>query len=334
MSDHDPTLPSRRDFLQLSWKLTAGLAVPATLVGCGGGDDGTGGPTETFVEPPTLASVNGRLDVTLNLGYLTTTLDGKTATLRNMGGSIPAPTLRINVGDTLRILVTNNLPPNPPSNEPTRHLRYHNSTNLHTHGLHVDPGILAPGLYGDYVMDDPEPRRAARPDPAVRVPHPPRPPGRHLLVSPAPARLVRDAGRQRHGGRAADRGPDRPGARDRRRLRARVRVPGADLRCDRHAQQLRAGGRQSDDRTQLPHQRRAPSAHPHEVRRSAELALHQRGDLEVPEPEPRRARAARLQPRRQSATRPQGRRGHFRRTTAPRCAKAWCSRRPTARTCW
>ena len=26
-------------------------------------------------------------------------------------------------------------------------------TNIHTHGLHVFPGIIAPGLYGDYVLD-------------------------------------------------------------------------------------------------------------------------------------------------------------------------------------
>jgi FtsP/CotA-like multicopper oxidase with cupredoxin domain len=177
MSDHDSLTHSRRDFLQLSWKMTAGLAVPATLVGCGGGDGGASGPQETFVEPPTLASVNGRLDVTLNLAYLTTTLDGKTATLRNMAGAIPAPTLRVNVGDTLRLLVTNNLPPNPPSTEPTRHLRYHNSTNLHTHGLHVDPGILAPGLYGDYVLDDPnlgvQPGQVRQYEYFIRHDHPP-----------------------------------------------------------------------------------------------------------------------------------------------------------------
>ena len=154
MSDDHSNPVSRRDFLRMSWTMTAGLAVPAVLQGCGGG----GGeiPTDTMVEPPVLVSSNGRLDVTLNLSYLTTTLDGKTATLRNMSGMIPAPTLRIRVGDTLRILVVNQLPPNPPSTEPTRHLRYHNSTNLHTHGLHVDPGILGAGLYGDYVLDDPQ----------------------------------------------------------------------------------------------------------------------------------------------------------------------------------
>jgi FtsP/CotA-like multicopper oxidase with cupredoxin domain len=153
---------TRRDFLRLGVTITAGTVVPALLSACGGGgDDGPAPPTETFVEPLTIQSKNGVLDVTLVLSYLTTTLNGTPVTLRNMFGTIPAPTLRVNVGDLLRIKVFNNLPPNPPDPEPTRHLRYHNSTNLHTHGLHVYPDIIRqptptdPGLYGDFVMDDP-----------------------------------------------------------------------------------------------------------------------------------------------------------------------------------
>ena len=62
--------------------------------------------------------MNGVLDVTLVLSYLTTKLfnptTAQTVTLRNMFGTIPAPTLRMSVGDLLRIKVFNNLPPNPP----------------------------------------------------------------------------------------------------------------------------------------------------------------------------------------------------------------------------
>ena len=86
------------------------------------------------------AYLNGKLDLTLNLSYLKTTLYGKAVTLRSMFGSIPAPTLRVNAGDTLRILVVNQLPPNPPSTQAAQHLRYPNSTNLHVHGVHVNPG--------------------------------------------------------------------------------------------------------------------------------------------------------------------------------------------------
>jgi FtsP/CotA-like multicopper oxidase with cupredoxin domain len=145
---------SRRDFLRLGWAIGAGAILPAGLYGCGGG--GSVLPAETFAEPPLLESVDGRLDVTLTLAYADTTINGKPVRVRTMNSSIPAPTLRVNAGDTLRIKVVNQLPSNPVSNEPARHLRYPNSTNLHTHGLHVAPGEVAPGVYGDYVMDDPE----------------------------------------------------------------------------------------------------------------------------------------------------------------------------------
>ena len=142
---------SRRDFLQLSWTLGAGVALPAGLTGCGG-YSGKG----QFPEPQTLASENGILDVTLRLRYTYATLMGKSVLLRSMNASIPAPTLRVNTGDLLRIRVVNELPANPDSTEPARHLRYPNSTNLHTHGLHVTPGLVSPGVYGDFVVDDPD----------------------------------------------------------------------------------------------------------------------------------------------------------------------------------
>ena len=94
-----------------------------------------------------------------------------------MFDTIPAPTLRINVGDTLRILLINQLPPNPPGRETMQHLRYPNSTNLHMHGLHVKPGLVAPGVYGDYVMDDPQlgvkPGESRQHEYAIGLDHPP-----------------------------------------------------------------------------------------------------------------------------------------------------------------
>ena len=158
---------SRRDFLRLGVTVAAGAVVPPIVAGCGGGDD----VTETFIEPQTIRSVDGLLDVTIVLAYATLPLNGTTVTLRNMYGTIPAPTLRVNVGDKLRIKIINNLPANPPDPTPTKHLRYHNSTNLHTHGLHVYPDIYPqpatppytspnttnpPLLYGDFVVDDPD----------------------------------------------------------------------------------------------------------------------------------------------------------------------------------
>ncbi len=155
MSPTDSNDHARRDFLRLGWAVGAGVALPTALYGCFGGD----GTTETFVEPQILSSRNGLLDLTLTVDYLKTTLDGKAVNLRSMFGSIPAPTLQVNVGDTLRILVDNRLPANKTTGfGPVKHLRYPNSMNLHTHGLHVTPGLVSenPKVYGDFVMDDPD----------------------------------------------------------------------------------------------------------------------------------------------------------------------------------
>jgi FtsP/CotA-like multicopper oxidase with cupredoxin domain len=168
---------SRRDFLQLGMTVATGAIVPPMLAACGGSGGDTAPPVaqavETFVEPPAIKSVDGLLDLTLVLSMRTTQLpnqtDGKppvTVSLRSMrvpdlSGAFPAPTLRVRVGDVLRIKVINDLPPNPPDESNPPHLRYPNSTNLHTHGLHVYPDIIRPptptdpGLYGDFVMDDP-----------------------------------------------------------------------------------------------------------------------------------------------------------------------------------
>lgn len=169
---------SRRDFLQMGWTLGAGTLLPGVLAGCGGSSSEVQPrPKETFVEPLALVAKDGLLEVTLTLGYLRTMLDGKSVNLRSVNASIPAPTLRMNVGDTLRILLDNKLPPNPASAEPATHLRYPNSTNLHTHGFHVSPGLLRPGVYGDYVVDDPasavQPGQTRQHEYFIEAEHPP-----------------------------------------------------------------------------------------------------------------------------------------------------------------
>ncbi|MDD0837961.1 multicopper oxidase domain-containing protein [Curvibacter sp. HBC61] len=142
---------SRRDFLNVSWQLSAGAVVAPVLSACGGGQS----TPETFVEPLRIQSVNGVLDYTLRMAYADLQIDGKPVHLRTYNAMIPAPTLQLRAGEVLRLRVQNDLPSNPASTEPVTHLRYMNSANLHTHGLHVSPRMLAPGLYGDYVVDDP-----------------------------------------------------------------------------------------------------------------------------------------------------------------------------------
>lgn len=158
---------TRRDFLQLGISLSAGLALPPLLSSCGGGssNDGTTAPIQTFVQPQALQSVNGRLDVSLSVSYLDASIGTanpavtQNVSLRAYGISggqavITGPTLMVNAGDTLRIKLNNSLPSNPPIKplNPS-YLGYPNNTNMHTHGLHVYPGIIGPSLYGDYVVD-------------------------------------------------------------------------------------------------------------------------------------------------------------------------------------
>jgi FtsP/CotA-like multicopper oxidase with cupredoxin domain len=112
-----------------------------------------------------LQSVNGLLDVSLSVSYLDTNIGtANPAVTQNvslraygvLGGQpvITGPTLIVNTGDTLRIQLNNSLPPNPPIKplNPS-YLGYPNNTNMHTHGLHVYPGMINSSLYGDYVVD-------------------------------------------------------------------------------------------------------------------------------------------------------------------------------------
>ncbi len=174
-------LHSRRDFLRVSYRIGIGLTAPAWIAACGGSDDNGEPPepevTETFVEPPRLVASNGMLDITLRYAYAEHTLDGKQVYLRSLDGLPTGPTLQVRAGDTLRINVHNDLPPNPASTEPAWHLRYPNSANLHTHGLHVNPGLVRPGVYGDYVIDDPRegvhPGQLRQHEYAIPKDHPP-----------------------------------------------------------------------------------------------------------------------------------------------------------------
>ena len=115
--------------------------------------------TDTSVQLADICSCNetsGKctLSVTLEFGHVmipkeSTGLKGELHMLGfNVPGSpgrSPGPTLRVRAGDTLKVLLKNNMPPEVISTaSPTRN-GYHDFSvvNLHTHGLHVSP--LAPG---------------------------------------------------------------------------------------------------------------------------------------------------------------------------------------------
>lgn len=104
--------------------------------------------------PPVEQAVNGRLQTTLTVQYTdpnTTSLGGCPVTLRTYNGALVGPTLRAKPGDVLNIVLDNRLPRETPDQiadqikqEATNafiETRPHsfNTTNLHTHGLHVSP---------------------------------------------------------------------------------------------------------------------------------------------------------------------------------------------------
>ena len=160
----------RRHFLRLSATLASGVVVPASFTACSR-EEGVSlaTPKQIFVQPTLLESKNGLLDVTLTASYFDTKLAGDDLSKKypvslraygfdNQGPSYSGPTLVVRGGDQLRVKLVNNLPVNPPFaafRDLTNYMKP-NTTNLHTHGLHVYPGIYSdrkPLEYGDYVVD-------------------------------------------------------------------------------------------------------------------------------------------------------------------------------------
>jgi FtsP/CotA-like multicopper oxidase with cupredoxin domain len=158
--------PLRRSLLGWGVSLAAGSVI-APLTGC----SDAGGWVDTLPEPPILgAAVDGALSLDLRLGYVTqpmwvapasaaNTFPGaaslRMTRLRRYNATTMAPTLRVKPGDTLKIRLYNDLPANTKQSS-LRFLNYQNSTNLHFHGLHVDPREHRPGVFGDYVVDAPD----------------------------------------------------------------------------------------------------------------------------------------------------------------------------------
>ena len=88
-----------------------------------------------------VSSSNGVLDTTLVFGVCRLALpDGKWMTTRCYNGTVPGPHLRFSAGDTVRIRVVNALDAAGNTfNTKMNEFRYPNTTNLHTHGLHISP---------------------------------------------------------------------------------------------------------------------------------------------------------------------------------------------------
>ena len=85
-----------------------------------------------FTQPDVLASTSGRLDVTLVAAPSKVAFGSGKRFAYTYNGSTPGPTLRVRPGDVLSITLVNDLG---------------ETTNLHTHGLHVSPSGQADNVF-------------------------------------------------------------------------------------------------------------------------------------------------------------------------------------------
>jgi len=83
-----------------------------------------GSSADTLQNPAEAVSEDGILDLTLIAGRVPSRIGGSQVTLLGYNGSVPGPTLRVKAGDKVRVKLSNQIG---------------ETTNLHTHGLHVSP---------------------------------------------------------------------------------------------------------------------------------------------------------------------------------------------------
>jgi FtsP/CotA-like multicopper oxidase with cupredoxin domain len=114
---------------------TLGLAQPAVPVAA---------MDAPLVEPEVRRSANGVLKTSLRCAYAYRDIGGKRLYLRSYEGGSPGPTLRMKPGETLKILLVNDFPPNRDvAPRDFSHPHQFNTTNFHFHGAHCSPSGIA-----------------------------------------------------------------------------------------------------------------------------------------------------------------------------------------------
>jgi FtsP/CotA-like multicopper oxidase with cupredoxin domain len=116
----------------------------------GGGAIARQGPWESLplVEPEVRRSTGGVLSTTLRVRYARMQVGGYRLYLRTYDEMIPGPTMRLRPGDTLRIRLINELPPNRDEAPANANVPHHfNTTNFHFHGSHVSPSGISDNIF-------------------------------------------------------------------------------------------------------------------------------------------------------------------------------------------
>jgi FtsP/CotA-like multicopper oxidase with cupredoxin domain len=97
-----------------------------------------------LIEPQVRRSANGVLQTQLRCAYAYRHVGGIRLYVRSYEGGMPGPTLRMKPGETLKIRLINDLPPNRdllPADISNPH--QFNNTNFHFHGSHASPSGIA-----------------------------------------------------------------------------------------------------------------------------------------------------------------------------------------------
>jgi len=89
-----------------------------------------------FANPVQVVSDGGRLNTSLTVDVNTFTVDWLTVKRRHYNGAYTGPTIRVRAGDKVDLTLTNNLQ-DPDFEASINEFEKPNTTNLHTHGLHI-----------------------------------------------------------------------------------------------------------------------------------------------------------------------------------------------------
>lgn len=102
--------------------------------------------TNSFREPAEVHSAGGTLRTTLLVMKAHNRIGDDPVYLRSYNGGLVGPTFRAKPGDTLLITLKNDLDPEPDHAGHANSLHGFNTTNLHTHGLHVSPSGISDNI--------------------------------------------------------------------------------------------------------------------------------------------------------------------------------------------
>ncbi|MBY0321043.1 MAG: multicopper oxidase family protein [Reyranella sp.] len=99
---------------------------------------------QPLLEPEVRRSANGILQTSLRCAYAYRDVGGVRLYVRSYEAGSPGPTLRMKPGETLKIRLSNDLPPNRDAMPADMsHPHQFNNTNFHFHGAHVSPSGIA-----------------------------------------------------------------------------------------------------------------------------------------------------------------------------------------------